>query len=1352
MSEEPSAALARAVSALRRAAPQLDATGLAEALWLASRMASATTPPAAEPLAEETPPPAARRPRPRPVTPSETTIPAPRPAPAIRSEQPPRPLHERLPDSSAPVPGQPLALPRPSALPRALPLARALRPWKRPWTAGHRHALDVTATVDAYARSGELLPVLSPTPERWFDVVVVVDRSPSMQVWRETVDAFTGLLDELGAFRTLQARDLRFSPDGEPALTDRQGLPVASGHLGSPGGRRLVVVVSDCAAPAWRSPVIWQRLRTWARTAPVALLNPLPTKLWRRTGLDLPTARALPGGPGSGNAGLGFRLPPLLPRGSRAQEWLALPVLSLSPHSLDRWSRTVMLAAPEGCAAVLVPSGGRPPAPDLPRPAGGLPAPTEPRPTARKDPAARTEAFLRTAAPAAARMAVLSAPFERLSLDMLYVLRQELVPEATTADLAEVLASDLFALRTDPSGTVTLQASAEVRCHLERALPEHEALRLTRALGSHVAGRGHGLRRMPVVAGGTAAADGAGSLAAEAAPAGRALARTLELLGLAPVAQEQPALQVPAPVADPLRLAVRMAETLLPVGRTVLVDALVAAVDTVLGLLAAQGISLDGRELRRQLEAHVAAFHDTAAADGDRPLWYTPPTELRPDSFWARFKAHLEARSPSSYTTRLDQITDTLMSSLGNPARPGPWLTPTMAATPPQSGRTTTAIGLAAKALDAGYGAVVILAGTQNTTRLQTQRRVDEGLLGYESTDAPYAHAIGVGTLRAFLRPPVVALTSTEGDFGARAAARHPVNELDGPLVFVVKKNRTVVDRVCSWIVKQSRTGSHAFLPLLVIDTAQDSPSGRHGPSPADQAVHRLLSSVPRAAYVSFAYGPFVPLVDSAGREEPLYPNHVVRYFPEPADDDVPAPLTPDMLPQLREVTDDEAWLTTLVRARTGDDPEPDLPPSLREAINVFVLACAIREVRGQVHVGNSMLVSVSRYKAVQSHVRDGIARHVRLLRRSFSPADPFSSAHTAPMADLETLWHAEFAGDGSAGWPITWQQVFAAASLVVHTIQVALVNSDSDGLPPEPLLRRAGRNVIAVGGTKLTQGPALEGLTVGYHLMSASTPESLLRLSNGFSLRTDSRDLCRLYTTPEVLAGYRFLTLSSAFFEADVETRSFSLAPAAVRANLHAAETFVRLLDGRGSSPENRGRNPIWRDVPPELIMEEFFRLYRPGAVVQRDQLDALYAHIRRRVQQGELSRWTVQLARPAVRGQRPEVELGGYYLDLATRKPMDRVSADRTYRIGRLSGVSDTFADLDEEQYAAALAATPEAAAGITARWPSPQAVRDVRRPDQALLTIYLVRPPEGEESVGPLVGFAVRLPRSSADARVS
>ncbi|MFI1191259.1 hypothetical protein [Streptomyces californicus] len=63
--------------------------------------------------------------------------------------------------------------------------------------------------------------------------MLVIDRSPSMQVWRETVSAFTGLLDRLGAFRTLQVRDLTVDPDDGVGLAGTGDLAAATG-LGGP--------------------------------------------------------------------------------------------------------------------------------------------------------------------------------------------------------------------------------------------------------------------------------------------------------------------------------------------------------------------------------------------------------------------------------------------------------------------------------------------------------------------------------------------------------------------------------------------------------------------------------------------------------------------------------------------------------------------------------------------------------------------------------------------------------------------------------------------------------------------------------------------------------------------------------------------------------------------------------------------------------------------------------------------------------------------------------------------------------------------------------------------------------------
>ncbi|MFF6772954.1 NaeI family type II restriction endonuclease [Streptomyces sp. NPDC012637] len=511
--------LPRLLSALRTAVPELDGTALAEALWLAAHRAAGPDGAAPRPVRDDS---GAHQDRPGPTAPEPPPTSSPDdPAPAHAAPQPPpaadgttgtRPLHERLPGSATPVPGRAVAAPHTGGLPRALELTRALRPWKRRWPEGRGSTLDIDATVDGYARSGELIPVLKAAPERWFDLVLVVDRSPGMRVWAETVAEFTAVLDRLGAFRTLQVTDLTFDAAGEPH---------APGPLRAADGRRLVVVVSDCMTGAWRRPEVWHLLRQWAGTQPTALLNPLPTKLWRQGGLNLPTTRFTPAAPGTHRSRVPVE-PPLPAPGSEAAgadgDWLPVPVLSLTPHSLGRWSDTLMRGDPEGCTAVLVPPTGR-----------TAPGPAR-TPAAPLPPAELTRRFLRTASPRAARLTVLCAPFDRLSLRLLHLVRARLVPDATVADVAEAVTSGVFDVTEETGGTVELTLPPEAREVLGEHLPAHEVWALHQALDDHIASRGTGRTRLPSVA-----YDGQGpeALAAEKEAFARASRRTLELLGLA---------------------------------------------------------------------------------------------------------------------------------------------------------------------------------------------------------------------------------------------------------------------------------------------------------------------------------------------------------------------------------------------------------------------------------------------------------------------------------------------------------------------------------------------------------------------------------------------------------------------------------------------------------------------------------------------------------------------------------------------------------------------------------------------------------------------------------------------------
>ncbi|RPF30343.1 serine phosphatase RsbU (regulator of sigma subunit) [Streptomyces sp. TLI_185] len=436
------------------------------------------------------------------------------------SPQPGIAMHEQLSDSPGSIPGETVAVTRGRALPNALDLSRALRAYKRRWAAGLHTELDIERTIDGYARSGELIPAFRAAPERWFDLLLIVDQSLSMQVWKETIAELERVLDHLGAFRLLRTWGLTFD-EAQHLLHDHQGAVAGPDHALSPQGRRLVLVVSDCSAPGWHRQEIWKQLRAWAQSTPVALLDPLPPKLWRRSALDLPGVTATQAVPGNGSTTLRFDMPLLLEEPANGlSPWLPVPVLSLSPHSFGRWARAQMRGDPGGCDAVLVP------------PAGRIQRGTAHARSAQRDP---VQAFVRTASPDALKLAVLCALVGRIGLPVLQLIRQELVPEATVADMAELITSDIVSLHPQGNGTFVVAFRNGAEEELKRLLPQHEAWHLCGMLEKYVSARVHGTVNVPAVLHDPGALQ---HLPAEVRPFGQAAHDALRALGVGNGVQE----------------------------------------------------------------------------------------------------------------------------------------------------------------------------------------------------------------------------------------------------------------------------------------------------------------------------------------------------------------------------------------------------------------------------------------------------------------------------------------------------------------------------------------------------------------------------------------------------------------------------------------------------------------------------------------------------------------------------------------------------------------------------------------------------------------------------------------------
>lgn len=436
-------------------APDLPADGVSPVLTaLVARMRDAGIPPGVEELAD-----ALWLARWLPASPERTdrakTPPAPGPEPAlspgIPPSLPPQPLgtpgEERQPDSArlfAPGPGgdgtdvrmTPVRVPAAPALPEPLALQRGLRPLQR-YRAPVRpvpRTLDEQATAERAAESGLVLPVLRTDRRREARLLLLMDVSTSTVVWQQALDELRQVCARAGAFREVQVRYLHEAPGGLPgcAATPEPGAALhAPEQLSDPTGRRVTLLLSDCAGPMWRSGQVQRLLHRWATTAPVAVVQPLPQRMWLRT--HLPARRGVLHRREGPAGSLLFR-PDKEPVAFGA---LPVPVLALRRESVEGWARLVSGATGQSLAAA---AGWV----RADHPASAAPV----RAAQERSGADRVRAFWRPASSEARRLAAY------LSAVPLYLPVMQLVQHAMLAGsgpdvLSEVLLSGLLRRRED---------------------------------------------------------------------------------------------------------------------------------------------------------------------------------------------------------------------------------------------------------------------------------------------------------------------------------------------------------------------------------------------------------------------------------------------------------------------------------------------------------------------------------------------------------------------------------------------------------------------------------------------------------------------------------------------------------------------------------------------------------------------------------------------------------------------------------------------------------------------------------------------------------------------------------------
>ncbi|MFF9194478.1 SAV_2336 N-terminal domain-related protein [Streptomyces sp. NPDC014779] len=420
----------------------------------------------------------------------------------------------------------PVRAPGANALPGLLGLQKALRPLRH-YAAGLPARpgglrLDEEATAERSAASGILTPVLRPASGQRPDIQLLMDTGPAMVVWTRMVEELRQACQQSGAFRDVRVHRLHDTGEGPPLVTTTSGPDGRprlrpGDQLHDPTGRRLTLVVSDCVGPLWQRGAAQRLLHQWPRHSPLAVVQPLPPRLWSRTALPVePGTLERPAGPGGH-----VRFEPDEPDWEPVTaELRAVPVLTPTPEAFASWAR---LLTGHGGGAVRGWAARVGPAPAGPLPPGA----GDGRIAARRADDELLRAFRAGASPGAVRLAVhlAAAP---LALPVMQLVQRAMLPDTGPMELAEVLLSGLLRRLPGPTPYPCYSYPPAVQDHLLGSLDRGAAALVLKHCSEFVERHfGQGMRNFPALAAARLAGHGTDGHGTDGEPATAAGAATV---------------------------------------------------------------------------------------------------------------------------------------------------------------------------------------------------------------------------------------------------------------------------------------------------------------------------------------------------------------------------------------------------------------------------------------------------------------------------------------------------------------------------------------------------------------------------------------------------------------------------------------------------------------------------------------------------------------------------------------------------------------------------------------------------------------------------------------------------------
>jgi len=565
--------------------------------------------------------------------------------------------------------------------------------------------------------------------------------------------------------------------------------------------------------------------------------------------------------------------------------------------------------------------------------------------------------------------------------------------------------------------------------------------------------------------------------------------------------------------------------------------------------------------------------------------WYKPELQQGQSWYWPAYRKLLvEGKKwPEEAVSSLDVASDQVVERLADPTRAEAYQSKGLVVGYVQSGKTANFTAVIAKAIDAGYRLVIVLGGTLNLLRAQTQRRIDMELVGRENIvrggselESDYADD-PAWIQRKFLEfgglPSaqnafdIVRMTTRYDDYKSLLQGivalefekREPALPLydsrnlhkSSARLMVVKKNKAILGKLVKDLNKIKTPLSE--IPVLIIDDESDEASinttNLYKPDSERTAINRkisdLLKMLPRAQYVGYTATPFANVFVDPGDAEDIFPKDFIVSLPRPhgymgasdfhdLDSDVP----------LKE----REFANSNEKAHIRDIPPVDYynDTHLQEAIDMFVLTGAMKLYREDKGLGDRYF----QHHTMLVHESGWTADHKELLGRItklwFEGGYTSSEGHTR----LRKLFDTDVAPvsrvrSGGHAVPGSYDELMRYVGPATFRIggddkPIIVVNGDKDIETGEADFDKRSIWKILIGGQKLSRGFTVEGLTVTFFRRRAGNAASLMQMGRWFGFRDGYRDLVRLFIGRGEKSGKEEVDLYEAFEAICLDEESF--------------------------------------------------------------------------------------------------------------------------------------------------------------------------------------------------------------------